>query len=76
MFSLLLLFAPDGQGIAIRLAKQVALCNKRLKRSIHLYNDIEWPAQNGFPANINFQGASDPTNTAYYSCLDQAVSVF
>ncbi len=67
-------FASDGQGIAIRLSKQVASSNKRLRQAIKEYNSIQWPPQMSiFPATIDFQEACDPSWHVYF-CFDDTVS--
>ncbi|MED6272037.1 hypothetical protein CHARACLAT_026168 [Characodon lateralis] len=44
---------PDGQGIAIRLSKQVNTCNRRLKKIITGYNGLQWPPQTTkFPSHL------------------------
>ncbi|KAL1249593.1 hypothetical protein QQF64_020598 [Cirrhinus molitorella] len=64
---------PDGQGIAIRLAKQVASSNKRLRQAIKEYNSIQWPPQMSiFPATIDFQEACDPSWHVYF-CFDDTI---
>lgn len=68
-------FASDGQGIAIRLSKQVASSNKRLRQAIKEYNSIQWPPQMSiFPATIDFQEACDPSWHVYF-CFDDTVSI-
>ncbi|XP_073702528.1 uncharacterized protein [Garra rufa] len=64
---------PDGQGIAIRLSKQVASSNKRLRQAIKDYNNIQWPPQQSiFPATIDFQEACDPSWHVYF-CFDDTI---
>ncbi|XP_060714607.1 uncharacterized protein LOC132838346 [Tachysurus vachellii] len=64
---------PDGQGIAIRLSKQVASSNKRLRQAIKEYNSIQWPPQMSiFPATIDFQEACDPSWHVYF-CFDDTI---
>ncbi|XP_028438302.1 uncharacterized protein LOC114558468 isoform X2 [Perca flavescens] len=64
---------PDGQGIAIRLSKQVANSNKRLRQAIKEYNRIQWPLQMSiFPATIDFQEACDPSWPVYF-CSDETI---
>ncbi|KAG5283607.1 hypothetical protein AALO_G00043950 [Alosa alosa] len=65
--------STDGQGIAIRLSKQVAKGNKRPRQAIHLYSGIEWsPQMNMYPAQITFEEACDPS-CVVYSCLDGVI---
>lgn len=69
------ILTSDGQGIAIRLSKQVANSNKRLRQSIKEYNSIQWPLQMSiFPATIDFQEACDPSWPVYF-CFDEMVSI-
>ncbi|CAM4708570.1 unnamed protein product [Leuciscus chuanchicus] len=64
---------PDGQGIAIRLSKQVANSNRRLKQAIKEYSSIQWPPQRSiFPATMHFEEACDPSWPVYF-CLDEAI---
>ncbi|KAK2870702.1 hypothetical protein Q8A67_023229 [Cirrhinus molitorella] len=50
---------PDGQGI--RLSKQVAISNKRLRRAIKEFNSIQWPLQMSiFPATMIFRKHAIP----------------
>ncbi|CAM4721750.1 unnamed protein product [Leuciscus chuanchicus] len=64
---------PDGQGIAIRLSKQVANSNRRLKQEIKEYNSIQCPPQRSiFPATMHFEEACDPSWPVYF-CLDEAI---
>ncbi|XDV22763.1 hypothetical protein PO909_027590 [Leuciscus waleckii] len=64
---------PDGQGIAIRLSKQVASSNKRMRQAIKEYNSIQWPPQMSiFPAAIDFQEACDPSWHVYF-CFDDTI---
>ncbi|XP_049331675.1 uncharacterized protein LOC111195712 isoform X3 [Astyanax mexicanus] len=64
---------PDGQGIAIRLSKQVANTNKRLKQTLSQYNNILWPPKTDvFPATMSFQDICDPS-WPVYSLLDETI---
>ncbi|KAG1930605.1 uncharacterized protein LOC120488660 isoform X1 [Pimephales promelas] len=64
---------PDGQGIAIRLSKQIASSNKRLRQAINEYNRIQWPPQRSiFPTIIDFQEACDPSWQVYF-CFDDTI---
>ncbi|GAA6111800.1 uncharacterized protein LOC120485855 isoform X2 [Tachysurus ichikawai] len=64
---------PDGQSIAIRLSKQVASSNKRLRQAIKEYNSIQWPPQMSiFPATIDFQEACDSSWHVYF-CFDDTI---
>ncbi|XP_038568490.1 uncharacterized protein LOC119898352 [Micropterus salmoides] len=64
---------PDGQGIAIRLSKQIASSNKRLRQAIKEYNCIQWPPQMSiFPTIIDFQEACDPSWQVYF-CFDDTI---
>ncbi|XP_056114586.1 uncharacterized protein LOC130090966 [Rhinichthys klamathensis goyatoka] len=64
---------PDGQGIAIRLSKQIASSNKRLRQAIKEYNRIQWPPQMSiFPTIIDFQEACDPSCQVYF-CFDDTI---
>ncbi|XP_056095222.1 uncharacterized protein LOC130073689 [Rhinichthys klamathensis goyatoka] len=64
---------PDGQGIAIRLSKQIASSNKRLRQAINEYNRIQWPPQMSiFPTIIDFQEACDPSWQVYF-CFDDTI---
>ena len=66
----------DGQGIAVRLSKQITSCNRRLKNHIAAYNSLNWPPQmSSFPSRLEFEEASDVSFTGYL-CLDDDVSVF
>ncbi|XP_040927240.1 uncharacterized protein LOC114857791 isoform X2 [Betta splendens] len=59
---------PDGQGIAVRLSKQIKACNKRLRKTITDYNSLQWPPQTTiFPPQMDFQEACDPSWPVYCS---------
>ena len=66
----------DGQGIAVRLSKQIHSCNRRLKNHIAAYNNINWPPQmSSCPPRVEFEEASDLSFPGYL-CLDDDVRVF
>ncbi|MEQ2276444.1 hypothetical protein XENORESO_020148 [Xenotaenia resolanae] len=62
---------PDGQGIAIRLSKQVNACNRRLKKIITGYNGLQWPPQTTkFPSHLEFPDVRD-VSLPLYSFIDE-----
>lgn len=66
-------FFQDGQGIAIRLSKQVNACNRRLKKIVTEYNSLQWPPQTTiFPSHLEFQELCD-VSLPLYSVIDEQV---
>ncbi|KAI8514450.1 hypothetical protein Bbelb_070410 [Branchiostoma belcheri] len=59
---------PDGQGIALKLSKQLTSASKKLAQTIQAYNNIQWERQTPeFPASVTFEAASDPAWESYQS---------
>ncbi|XP_023192885.1 uncharacterized protein LOC111609322 isoform X1 [Xiphophorus maculatus] len=56
----------DGQGVAIRLSKQVTACNRKLKKIVTEYNNLQWPPQTGiFPSHLEFRELCDASSQLY-----------
>ncbi|XP_035665584.1 uncharacterized protein LOC118408832 [Branchiostoma floridae] len=59
---------PDGQGIALKLSKQLSSANKKLTKAIQAYNNIQslWEPQSGqYPATVSFEVACDTSWDTY-----------
>lgn len=67
-------FFTDGQGVAIRLSKQVNACNRKLKKIVTEYNNLQWPPQTGiFPSHLEFRELCD-ASSQLYTLFDEQVS--
>lgn len=67
-------FFTDGQGVVIRLSKQVNACNRKLKKIVTEYNNLQWPPQTGiFPSHLEFWELCD-ASSQLYTLFDEEVS--